>query len=121
MLVEIGDALIGVETHRLFEVGHRFIHCRVRDKGQAPLRGLTAVPKLTCMIIKSMVLLAAALAMPTAASAQPIPPQVQARIDRILKAAPLIDGHNDLPGQLRENYGLSVEGLAAAPTSARTR
>jgi membrane dipeptidase len=65
------------------------------------------------MIIKQMVLLAAALAMPTAASAQAIPPQVQARIDRILKATPLIDGHNDLPEQLRENYGLSIEGLAS--------
>ena len=65
------------------------------------------------MILKQMVLLAAALAMPTTASAQAIPPQVQARIDRILKATPLIDGHNDLPEQLRENYGLSIEGLAS--------
>ncbi|HZC38373.1 MAG TPA: dipeptidase [Sphingomicrobium sp.] len=51
--------------------------------------------------------------MTTAASGQSISPQVQARIDRILKATPLIDGHNDLPEQLRENYGLSVEGLAS--------
>jgi membrane dipeptidase len=35
------------------------------------------------------------------------------RIDRILKKTPLIDGHNDLPEQLRENYKLSVEGLAS--------
>src|SRR5881628_3453660 len=66
------------------------------------------------MIIKPTLLLAAALAMTSiAASAQPIPPQVQARIDRMLKATPLIDGHNDLPEQLRENYGLSIEGLAS--------
>src|SRR3954468_21062027 len=66
------------------------------------------------MIIKPTLLLAAALAMTSiAASAQPIPPQVQARIDRILKATPLIDGHNDLPEQLRENYKMSVEGLAS--------
>jgi membrane dipeptidase len=45
------------------------------------------------------------------APAQPIDPKVQARIDRILKRTPLIDGHNDLPEQLRENYQLSVEGL----------
>jgi membrane dipeptidase len=113
MFVEIGNALVGVKTHRLFEVCHRAIHCRVRDKGQARLRRLTAVPKLARMIIKHMVLLAAALAMPTAASSQAIPPQVQARIDRILKATPLIDGHNDLAEQLRENYGLSIEGLAS--------
>jgi len=66
------------------------------------------------MIPKKTLLLAAALTlMSTPASAQPIPPKVQARIDRILKATPLIDGHNDIAEQLRENYGLSVEGLAS--------
>ena len=66
------------------------------------------------MTIKDMLLLAAALAiMPAARAAQPIDPKVQARIDRILKATPLIDGHNDLAEQLRENYELSIEGLAS--------
>jgi len=66
------------------------------------------------MAIRDLLLLSAALAMmPAVASAQPIDPKVQARIDRILKATPLIDGHNDLAEQLRENYGLSVEGLAS--------
>ena len=50
---------------------------------------------------------------PTPVWAQSIDQKTQARIDRILKATPLIDGHNDLPEQLRENYGLSVEGLAS--------
>jgi len=50
---------------------------------------------------------------PGALQAQPIDPKIQARIDRILKATPLIDGHNDLPEQLRENYAMSVEGLAS--------
>lgn len=50
---------------------------------------------------------------PALASAQAIDPRVQARIDRILKATPLIDGHNDLAEQLAENYGRSVEGLAS--------
>ena len=45
------------------------------------------------------------------ASAQSIDPKVQARIDRILKATPLIDGHNDLPYALREDYQLKVDGL----------
>jgi membrane dipeptidase len=49
----------------------------------------------------------------TGASAQQIDPKVAARIDRILKATPLIDGHNDLAEQLRENYAMSVEGLAS--------
>src|SRR5215212_7488982 len=56
---------------------------------------------------------ALALIMSTAANAQPIDPKVQARIDRILKATPLIDGHNDIAEQLAENYKRSVEGLAS--------
>jgi membrane dipeptidase len=46
-------------------------------------------------------------------SAQPIDPRVQARIDRILKATPLIDGHNDIAEQLAENYKRNIEGLAS--------
>jgi membrane dipeptidase len=66
------------------------------------------------MMTRHFLLLAGALAMiPAALHAQSIDPKVQARIDRILKATPLIDGHNDLPEQLRENYKLSVEGLAS--------
>ena len=42
---------------------------------------------------------------------QPIDPAVQARIDRILKRTPLIDGHNDLPWALRQDHESSVTGL----------
>src|SRR6185503_9931746 len=64
--------------------------------------------------MRHFLLLAAALAMmPGIAVAQSIDPKVQARIDRVLRATPLIDGHNDLAEQLRENYNLSVEGLAS--------
>jgi membrane dipeptidase len=55
--------------------------------------------------------------LPAAAMAQPIDPKVQARIDRILKATPLIDGHNDLAEELRENYGGKTEGLASGTDS----
>jgi membrane dipeptidase len=58
-------------------------------------------------------LLVAALLAAGPANAQSIEPKVQARIDRILKATPLIDGHNDLAEQLRGNYQSSVEGLAS--------
>ncbi len=51
------------------------------------------------------------LALPV--SAQSIDPRVQARIDRILKKTPLIDGHNDLPYALREDYQRKVDGLDA--------
>jgi membrane dipeptidase len=40
-------------------------------------------------------------------------PKVQARIDRILKATPLIDGHNDIAEQLAENYKRDISGLAS--------
>src|SRR5437764_8678490 len=62
-------------------------------------------------------LFAAAMIFATSAPAQSIDnriaPGIQARIDRILKATPLIDGHNDIAEQLRENYGMKIEGLAS--------
>jgi membrane dipeptidase len=42
-------------------------------------------------------------------SAEPIDRATQVRIDRVLKATPLIDGHNDLPWELRNGYGSRVE------------
>src|SRR4051794_27002935 len=66
------------------------------------------------MATRQSFIVAAALAISsTAALAQPIDAKVQARIDRILKATPLIDGHNDLAEELRENYGGKTEGLAS--------
>lgn len=61
--------------------------------------------------MRIFVLLAAMFAATPVLAQQPIDPKVQARIDRILKKTPLIDGHNDLPWELRQNHGLSVEGL----------
>ena len=65
------------------------------------------------MTVKTTLLLAAALLVSAPAAAQSIDPKTQARIDRILKATPLIDGHNDIAEQLRENYNMQVEGLAS--------
>ena len=63
------------------------------------------------MTIRNFALALAALSFGSAAAAQPIDPKVQARIDRVLKRTPLIDGHNDVPWEVRENHGSSVEGL----------
>jgi membrane dipeptidase len=72
--------------------------------------------------MRRWILAAAMLALPFPSAAQPtiapaaqqaIAPAVQQRIDRILKATPLIDGHNDIAEQLRENYKLDVGGLAS--------
>ena len=70
--------------------------------------------------MKRAYLIAAALILAAApASAQPIDPRTQARIDRILRATPLIDGHNDIAEQLAEHYQRSVAGLASG-TDRRT-
>ena len=61
--------------------------------------------------MRTLILTAAAIALATPATAQSIDPAVKARIDRILKATPLIDGHNDLPEQLVEHYGSKVDRL----------
>jgi membrane dipeptidase len=64
------------------------------------------------MIAKTAFALAVMLTASSAA-AQAIDSKTQARIDRILKTTPLIDGHNDIAEQLRENYGMKVEGLTS--------
>jgi membrane dipeptidase len=58
-------------------------------------------------------LIAAAMLIASPATAQTIDPKVQARIDRILKATPLIDGHNDIAEQLAESYKRDITGLAS--------
>ena len=69
------------------------------------------------MTRNATLLVAAAMLLSTPASAQgtnhSIDPKVQARIDRILKATPLIDGHNDIAEQLAESYKRSTDGLAS--------
>jgi membrane dipeptidase len=62
--------------------------------------------------MRSLMMLSALL-LATPATAQPIDKATQKRIDRILKATPLIDGHNDLPEQLTENYDKKVDRLAS--------
>ena len=64
------------------------------------------------MALKLKLTAAAALALVAApALAQPIDRTVQARIDRILKRTPLIDGHNDLPWAVRDDHDSRIEGL----------
>jgi membrane dipeptidase len=60
-------------------------------------------------------------AIATASPAQAIDPKIKARIDRILKRTPLIDGHNDIAEQTAENYKRSVEGLASGTEQRQPR
>jgi membrane dipeptidase len=63
--------------------------------------------------MRSALIIAALLVSSSVHAQQPIDPKVQARIDRILKKTPLIDGHNDIAEQLSEDYRRSVNGLAS--------
>ncbi len=60
----------------------------------------------------SLLLGAVLVALAIPAGAEPIDPKVKARIDRILKRTPLIDGHNDIAYALFENHDSSVANLA---------
>lgn len=54
----------------------------------------------------------ALMALPTIALAQTPPtPQERARIDRILRRTPLIDGHNDLPWAIRDDHGNDLDNV----------
>ncbi len=59
------------------------------------------------MIMRYVICLLAIVSVP--ALSQTIDPATQARIDHVLKATPLIDGHNDLPWELRDKYASLIE------------
>jgi len=63
--------------------------------------------------MRSALIIAALLMSVPVHAQQPIDPKVQARIDRILKKTPLIDGHNDIAEQLQESHGYSIANLAS--------
>ena len=53
-----------------------------------------------------------------AQAAADVPPKVPARIERLLQRTPVIDGHNDLPWEIRSNYDAKVEDVALAQDTA---
>jgi len=55
--------------------------------------------------------IALSLAVVSAAGAGTPDPKIAARIDRILAQTPLIDGHNDLPWEIRIRFASKLEGL----------
>ena len=88
-------------------------HVVEQDEGLIHAAALTSGDPLVKSRAMRNLLLLAALLTATPLSALPIDPAVQARIDRVLKKTPLIDGHNDLPWALRQDYQSRVEGLAS--------
>ena len=61
-------------------------------------------------------LLAAAASADTPATA---PVDVPPRIEKLLERTPVIDGHNDLPWEIRDNYGAAVEKVDLSKDSDR--
>ncbi len=68
-------------------------------------------------MLKSMFAAALLVATSSTALAAPIDPATRARIDRILAATPLIDGHNDIAEQLAESHGFATANLSANTAS----
>ena len=67
--------------------------------------------------MRHAVLLAALLLSSPALAQQSSDPRIQARVDRILKKTPLIDGHNDIAEQLSESHESSVANLASGTSA----
>ena len=63
-------------------------------------------------MLKSVFAAALLVAASSGVLAAPIDPATRARIDRILAATPLIDGHNDIAEQLAESHGSAIANLA---------
>ncbi|MEH3046038.1 dipeptidase [Sphingomonas adhaesiva] len=66
-----------------------------------------------------VLLLAQAAAAAAPAAAPPAAAPVPARIERLLERTPVIDGHNDLPWEIRQNYEAKVETLDLRQDSSR--
>jgi membrane dipeptidase len=62
-------------------------------------------------LIAAALLLALPLTSPLAAGAQTSDAALKARVDKVLQSTPLIDGHNDLPWEIRERAKGKVDAL----------
>jgi len=64
------------------------------------------------MLRKAAILAAITLALaPTLAVAQAPTTQERARVERILRRTPLIDGHNDLPWEIRDSHANNLDAI----------
>ena len=72
------------------------------------------IPSLAILALASTLSIGSASAATQAADAA-----LSARVERLLAAHPIIDGHNDLPEQLRERYGLKLDNIDLRVDTAR--
>jgi membrane dipeptidase len=56
------------------------------------------------MRIRGLAAVAVVSVLASAAHAQPVDPKIAARVEKVLKATPLVDGHNDLAEQVRGRF-----------------
>jgi membrane dipeptidase len=63
------------------------------------------------LLIKAVAVAFSLAVASAAAAAEPTDSKMAARIDRILAQTPLIDGHNDLPWEIRIRFASKLEGL----------
>ena len=63
------------------------------------------------------------VALPLVCSGAPNPPEYAARVTRIFKSTPLVDGHNNLPWETRERFPgkFSMLDLRAATAAIQCR
>jgi membrane dipeptidase len=68
---------------------------------------------MVLMMLRGLLVFAALAAFASAATAQTAPPTARelARVDRILRQTPLIDGHNDLPWAIRDDHGGELDSV----------
>ena len=71
-------------------------------RGVGAWRRLTRATALSSVAVSLVVSLAVSLGLPQVAAAAST--DYEARVERVLKQTPLIDGHNDLPWEIRERF-----------------
>jgi membrane dipeptidase len=76
--------------------------------------------KISGSVAALLLLPAMAQAQPAMAQAQPAidDPAIAARVERVLSAHPVIDGHNDLPWELRDRFGSDLSKVDLASDTA---
>ncbi len=68
---------------------------------------------MVLMMLRGLLISAALAALPAVAAAQTAAPTARelSRVDRILRATPLIDGHNDLPWAIRDDHNHDLDSV----------
>jgi membrane dipeptidase len=84
----------------------------LRCANEAPIPGKQAGDGFRMSRLAILAIAAIMMAAPSLALAQTPPTRAElARVNRILRSTPLVDGHNDLPWAIREDHGNSLDAV----------